>query len=185
VRVIGGTAKGTKLLAVPGDTTRPILDRVKTSLFDIIRHSVPESRWLDVFAGSGGVGIEALSLGAEHVTFIDLSQEATNTVRKNLEKTHLLSRAEIRTMDCFRYLRNTSKSFDFIFIAPPQYKGLWLEALQEVSSRPNLLKCKGKVIVQIDPKEDDQSVHFPSLSVSDTRKYGNTQLIFYTKEASN
>jgi 16S rRNA (guanine(966)-N(2))-methyltransferase RsmD len=93
MRVIAGTAKGRKLLAVPGDGTRPILDRVKTPLFDILRPEIQGARVLDLFAGSGAVGIEALSQGAAHCTFLDLSRPAIDTIKANLETTGFVANA--------------------------------------------------------------------------------------------
>ena len=180
MRVIGGTAKGTKLHSVPGSTTRPILDRVKTSLFDILRPKIPEASFLDMFAGSGGVGIEALSLGAKNSVFLELSKKATDVIRKNLEKTDLTDHADVRNTDAFKYIRNTAKSFDLIFIAPPQYEGIWLEALQCVAERPELINEDGKIVVQIDPKEEE-GIEFTSIQEVDRRKYGNTLLLFYNK----
>jgi 16S rRNA (guanine966-N2)-methyltransferase len=181
LRVVGGTAKGTKLLAVPGDTTRPILDRVKTSLFDILRPQLEDiDLMLDLFAGSGGVAIEALSQGAKRAVLLDLAEPAVTTAKENLLKTHLSDRAEVRRTDAFTYLRKTSKAFDLIYIAPPQYQGLWLEALKEIAERPSLLTPNGQAIVQIDPKEHDQ-FSSPTLSLEDERTYGNTLLLFYRR----
>ena len=162
MRVIGGSAKGTKLASVPGTGTRPILDRIKTSLFDILRPEILDIAVLDLFAGSGAVGIEALSQGAAQVTFVEINPEAVTVLRANLEKTHLTEQA------------------DMIYIAPPQYQGLWLEALQLVAERPELVAPEGQVIVQIDPKEYED-LEITTLSLSDRRKYGNTELLFYRK----
>jgi len=180
MRVVGGSARGKKLLAVPGDTTRPILDRVKTSLFDILRPVVSGKTFLDVFGGSGQVAIEALSQGAIHATILDLEPKAVETIKRNLTATRLSDKAEVRNTDAFSYLRNTSKAFDFVFIAPPQYKNLWIEALQLVGERPHLVTEEGMIIVQIDPREYEL-VTLTSFSEAQRRKYGNTELIFFQK----
>ena len=180
MRVVGGTARGTNLLAVPGDTTRPILDRVKTSLFDILRPRLPGMTWLDIFGGSGSVAIEALSQGAEKATILDIEPKAVTTIKKNLENTHLTEKAEVRQTDCFTYLRNCQKSFDFIFVAPPQYKGLWVEAVQIIAERPELINARGQIIVQIDPKEYETML-LTNFSEAESRKYGNTLLVFFNK----
>src|SRR5579864_3709269 len=122
--VVAGSAKGRKLLVVPGHCTRPIIDRVKTSLFDILRPRIEGVIMLDLFAGSGSVGIEALSQGAAHCTIVDLGVQAVATVKKNLALTHLSERSLVRRTDAFRYLRGTESVFDLIYIAPPQYKNL-------------------------------------------------------------
>ncbi|MCI5064387.1 16S rRNA (guanine(966)-N(2))-methyltransferase RsmD [bacterium] len=184
MRVIAGTAKGTKLFSVPGDTTRPILDRVKTSLFDILHpHVASSSLFLDLFAGSGSVGIEALSRGTKRAIFLDLAQPAVETIRKNLEKTKLSDRAEVRNTDAFGYIRKTSKVFDTVYIAPPQYEGLWVEALRLLAERDEVIAKNGKVIVQIDPKERE-AFHSPMLELSDERTYGNTCLLFYNRSGA-
>lgn len=180
LRVIGGTARGKKLLSVPGDTTRPILDRVKTPLFDILRPWLSRKTVLDMFAGSGAVGIEALSQGAEHCTFLDLSKAAVDTIRTNLENTGLGGQAEVRKTDAFSYIKNCQRSFDLVYIAPPQYKGLWIEALQLLAERPDKVNLGGKIIVQIDPKENE-GVQLTSFFLEDERRYGNTVLLFFGK----
>lgn len=181
MRVITGTARGRNLLAVPGDTTRPILDRVKKPLFDILRPDIPGSSWLDLFAGSGGVGIEALSEGAAHCTFVDLEPKAITTIKKNLENTELADKAEVYNSDAFQFLRRARRAYDFIYVAPPQYKGLWNEILYGIAERTPLLTATGQVIVQIDPKEY-QELNIETLAKADERKYGKTLLIFYKKK---
>jgi 16S rRNA (guanine(966)-N(2))-methyltransferase RsmD len=104
LRVIAGTARGRRLRSVPGDTTRPITDRVKESLFDILGGDIQSATFLDLFAGTGSVGIEALSRGAAFARFIDREQQAVATVRLNLETTGLTGRAEVIKMDAFTYL---------------------------------------------------------------------------------
>jgi 16S rRNA (guanine(966)-N(2))-methyltransferase RsmD len=184
MRVVGGTAKGRTLLPVPGDTTRPILDRVKTSLFDIIRPNLEGIRMLDLFGGSGAVGIEALSQGASHCTFLDLSKKATETIKENLKTCQLESQAEVRTTDAFAYLRNTKKSFDLIYVAPPQYENLWVEAMHHIAERPDLVTGNGQVIVQIDPKEHE-TLLLNALTIEQERRYGNTLLLFYQKNSAS
>ena len=178
MRVVGGSARGRKLKSVPGDSTRPVLDRVKTALFDILRPEISGLKILDLFAGSGAVGIEALSQGADHCTFIDLERRAIETIRENLETTGLSDQASVQLADAFRYLKNCKDSFDLIYVAPPQYKNLWVEALQCIAERPHLLSENGQVIVQIDPLEVDD-LKLSELSEVDRRRYGNTLLIFY------
>ena len=102
LRVITGKAKGRKLKAVPGDTTRPITDRVKESLFNIIAGDVVESNWWDVFAGTGAVGIEALSRGASSVRFSDANRAPIETIRSNVEHCGFKAQAEIRRADAPR-----------------------------------------------------------------------------------
>lgn len=180
MRVIGGRARGHKLKKVPGDTTRPITDRVKENLFNILGNWVAGTRWLDLFAGTGQVGIEALSRGAGGAVFIDNARQAILTVRANLDHTKLRDLAEIRQQDAFDYLaRDVGERFDVIFIAPPQYKDLWAKALQRVDAvATQWLAEDGLVVVQIDPREF-QDVPLVNLALTDRRKYGNTMLCFY------
>lgn len=180
MRVIGGTARGRKLKMVPGATTRPITDRVKENLFNILADSVLDTRWLDMFAGTGQVGIEALSRGAQEVVFIDKAPAAIKTIRENLRITRLDSNARVLKRDAFAWLESTTTGqFDFIFVAPPQYKELWTKALFLVDSKPGfLLTPRGMVVVQIDPNE---FVEMPlqQLRQCDQRRYGRTSLCFY------
>lgn len=177
MRVISGMAKGRRLLPVPGDTTRPITDRVKESLFDILGGDVEDSVWLDLFAGTGGVGIEALSRGARRVVFTDKAHKAITVLRRNLELTRL-ENAETHCVDAFRYLQQaTPDSFDYIYIAPPQYADLWSKALQIVDER-GLLASDGLAIIQIYPKEL-HPVRLERLKQVDERRYGSTLLVFY------
>lgn len=182
MRVIGGTAKGTNLLSVPGDSTRPILDRVKVPLFDILRPHLPEAYALDLFGGTGAIGIEALSQGAAGCVFLDTNSKAVDTIRKNLSATHLEDLAEVRHTDAFIYLKNTAKSFNLIFVAPPQYKGIWIEAIRTLAERPHLLRTDGIIIVQIDPKEYE-FLELEALQEYEQRRYGNSLLVFYKRKS--
>jgi len=178
MRVVSGTAKGRKLLAVPGDSTRPILDRVKTALFDILRPLSEDCVFLDLFAGTGAIGIEALSQGALHSVFLDINSKAIDTIKKNVEATGFKEKSEIRHTDAFTFLKNTSRQFDIIYVAPPQYKGIWIEAMQTLGERPELLKENGIIIVQIDPKEYEK-LNLSFFKEIREKSHGNTQLVFY------
>jgi 16S rRNA (guanine966-N2)-methyltransferase len=181
MRVISGKARGITLKAVPGDGTRPILDRVKTALFDVIRPRIPGWKVLDLFGGAGSVGIEALSQGAEHCIFLDLSAAAVKTIKENLVTTRLVDQAEVRHTDAFGYLRNTVKRFDLIYVAPPQFESLWVQAMHIIAERPEIINADGLVIVQIDPKEYE-ALDLADFKESAQRKYGNTLLLFYEKK---
>ncbi len=186
MRVIAGRAKGRKLKKVPGDTTRPIMDRVKENLFNILGHDVVGTRWLDLFAGTGQVGIEALSRGAQEVVFVDNAFAAIRTIKENLQQTGLGAGAQVVQSDAFAYLqREQARQFDVLYVAPPQYKEIWAEVMAVVEERPlSFLTPSGIVIVQIDPKEY-RDLSLKTLSLYDQRKYGNTQLDFYELAVSN
>lgn len=180
MRVISGIAKGRKLKKVPGDSTRPIMDRVKENLFNILGTSVIDGRWLDLFAGTGQVGIEALSRGADFCVFVEKAHLAIRTIQENLKLTGLDDSAKLVPGDAFHYLKkNSFEPFDLIYVAPPQYLGLWKEVLFILDKNPNLfLKPDGMVVIQIDPKEFE-TITWSHFKLADDRRYGNTQLIFY------
>lgn len=178
MRVIGGEAKGRRLFSVPGQTTRPITDRVKEALFDILTGRVPGARFLDLFAGTGGVGIEALSRGAQEAIFVERDERALSTLHRNLAITQLANRAQVIRRDVFKFIANyKGKPFDIIYVAPPQYKGLWAKTLQALDHSP-LLTPDTLVVAQIHPKEYEP-LELRQLTLSDQRKYGSTLLCFY------
>jgi 16S rRNA (guanine966-N2)-methyltransferase len=178
-RIIAGKARGKRIQGVPGDITRPITDRVKEALFNIIGFDIFEARMLDLFGGTGSVGIEALSRGAAYARFIDIHNQAIITIRKNLQGTGLIENADVVQSDAFRYLQQKpDKSFDYIYIAPPQYHGLWKKALLLIDQNHEWLAEDGWVIVQIDPQEVEE-VNLAYLNEFERRKYGSTLLIFY------
>jgi 16S rRNA (guanine966-N2)-methyltransferase len=178
MRVIAGSAKGILLQAVPGRGTRPISDRVKEALFSILGDSIAGARVLDLFAGTGGVGIEALSRGAEQAVFVDKNQKATATIRANLQRTRLEARARVIRADVFKFLGRQPEPYDLIYIAPPQYLGLWSRTLLAVESHPGWLHPGGLVVTQIFPKELEP-LALPSLRLAEQRQYGSTLLCFY------
>jgi 16S rRNA (guanine(966)-N(2))-methyltransferase RsmD len=182
MRVISGRAKGRKLVAVPGQSTRPITDRVKESLFNILGPEVQESNFLDLFAGTGSVGIEALSRGADSALFIDSSRAAIKTIHSNLNLTKLADRAQVLQRDAFSFLEDpVNQQFDYIYIAPPQYKGLWQKALEMLDANLEWLTTDGWVIVQIHPRELVES-NLTQLSEFDRRAYGSTLLLFFQRD---
>lgn len=182
LRVIAGKVKGRKLKAVPGDTTRPITDRVKESLFNIIAGDVVDSSWWDVFAGTGAVGIEALSRGASFVRFSDSNRAPIDTIKSNLEHCGFKSQAEIRRADAFAYLSSPpDRTFEYIYIAPPQYQEMWAKALELLDDNIGWLTEDGWVIAQIDPKEY-KPFEFEALQEIEQRRYGSTLLVFYEQK---
>ncbi|MGB8983697.1 MAG: 16S rRNA (guanine(966)-N(2))-methyltransferase RsmD [Anaerolineales bacterium] len=182
LRVISGKARGRKLKSVPGDTTRPITDRVKEALFNIIAGDVVDSNWWDLFAGTGAVGIEALSRGAAFVRFSDLSRAPIETINFNAEHCGFKLQAEIRRADAFAFLSSPpDRKFEYIYIAPPQYKEMWSEALKLVDEHMGWLSDDGWIIAQIDPKEY-KALPLENLEEFEQRKYGSTLLVFYERK---
>jgi len=178
VRVIAGKAKGRKLRSVPGDITRPITDLVKESLFNILGGEIVDALFLDLFAGTGSVGIEALSHGAWRAVFVERNRRAIETIKENLKITGLATQAEVIRDDVFRFLaREPAEKFDLIYIAPPQYKGLWSKTLLVLDEK-DFLTEGGLAIAQIYPKEYTD-LELKNLDLVDQRKYGSTLLCFY------
>lgn len=183
IRVIGGIAKGRKLKLVPGSGTRPIMDRVKEALFSILGDRVLDAHFLDLYAGTGSVGIEALSRGAAHATFVENARPAIQTIKANLLHVGLDGFADVIRADVRDYLRAApSACFELIYIAPPQYQGLWLETLKLLDNNIEHLCLDGWAIVQIDPQEK-QAVELQHLRAIDERKYGNTLLWFFERSS--
>ena len=182
LRVIAGKAKGQRLRSVPGDSTRPITDRTKESLFNILGPDIQTATFLDLFAGTGSVGIEALSRGAKSVLFVDADRQAVATIRANLKHTGLVEGGEVRRMDAFTLLRQQpERPFEYIYIAPPQYKGLWKRALLLLDETPGWLTGDSWTIIQIHPREYEPLV-LRNLAEFDQRKYGSTLLVFYERK---
>lgn len=181
MRVISGTAKGRKLKGVPGGSTRPITDRAKVALFDLLGEEVVGARVLDLFAGTGGVGIEALSRGARLVVFVDRDPLAIRTVHQNLELTGLSDRARVIHSDAFRFLgRRPAERFEIIYVAPPQYEGLWIRSLEKLDQSPEWLSGEGQIVVQIDPREY-RPVRAGNFQEREQRRYGSTLLCFFDR----
>jgi 16S rRNA (guanine966-N2)-methyltransferase len=183
MRVIAGEAKGRTLKAVPGKGTRPIADRVKEALFDILTPRVPDSRFLDLYAGTGSVGVEALSRGAEGATFVEKAPKAIRVIRENLSLTNQSRRARVIQEDVLRFIARSAEdpddagTFDIIYVAPPQYQGLWRETLL-VLEQSQLLAPDGVVVAQIFPKEFER-LPLIKYVLTDQRTYGSTMLCFY------
>ena len=181
-RIIAGKARGIRLQPVPGDITRPITDRVKEALFNILGADIISATFLDLFGGTGSVGIEALSRGAAFYRFIDIHRQAVLTIQSNLERTRLSPFGEVLLSDAFAYLRSTpNRQFDYIYIAPPQYKEMWQKALLLVDQNPGWMFDNSWVIVQIDPVEYKETI-LSHLQQFDQRRYGSTLLVFYEKK---
>lgn len=170
---------------MPGDTTRPIMDRVKENLFNLVSAEyVHNNRWLDLFGGTGSVGIEALSRGAAQVTFVDKSRSAIRVIKENLAATALAERATIRHADAFQFLEKTNETpFDVVYIAPPQYHGMWVGAVVGLEENiDSYLAEDGIVVVQIDPKEYLEMT-LKKLQLYKQKTYGTTMLCFYERRS--
>ena len=173
MRVVSGKFRGSKLLSFDGIDIRPTSDMVKESLFNILRDRVIGCKFLDLFAGTGNVGIEAISRGAKEVVFIDKSPKSIELIKKNLQKVR--STAEVKNSDSLSYLQSTTAKFDIIFIDPPYKTELGVEALKIIKDK-DLLEDNGLIIFE---SEDKKQIDF--LIEVDQRKYGRAILSFYKK----
>ncbi|MBN1230392.1 MAG: 16S rRNA (guanine(966)-N(2))-methyltransferase RsmD [Anaerolineales bacterium] len=182
IRVIAGKAKGRKLKQVPGDSTRAVTDRVKESLFNILRFDIENTHLLDMFAGTGSIGIEALSQGSEFVRFLEMNKKAYDIILQNLETTGLTDQAEVIRGDAFSLMsRVPDRQFDYIYVAPPQYKEMWEKSLETIDGNSGWLVEDGWIIVQIHPREY-HAIELNDFEEFDKRKYGNTLLVFFEKK---
>ncbi len=182
VRVISGSARGLKLNTPEDDRVRPTTDRVKESMFNIVQDWVYDSQVLDLFAGSGALGIEALSRGASQAVFCDNSLDSIKIIKSNIEKARVADRSQIVSGDfkrCLRDMGAKNQSFDMIFVDPPYYKGLFEEVLDTIRAC-KILKKDGIVIVEHDAKRPIGQVE--GLEVYKEKKYGITMLTFYCLE---
>lgn len=183
MRVIAGKARGHRLRSVPGKGTRPITDRAKSALFSIIGNDVIGCHFLDLFAGTGQVGIEALSRGAAEAVFVERAAPALRTIRNNLAHTRLAATARVVRADVFDFLASEAEpaeAFDYVYIAPPQYRGLWVRTLHALEANPGRVADDGWAIVQIHPREYEE-VALEHMTLFDQRTYGGVMLCFYVK----
>jgi 16S rRNA (guanine(966)-N(2))-methyltransferase RsmD len=184
MRVIAGTARGRRLQAVPGDGTRPITDRAKEALFSILHREVQGAWMLDLFAGTGSVGIEALSRGASGCDFVERAGPAAKVIQENLAHTGLEGEGvRVLRRDVFQLLQQApGEPYHIVYVAPPQYRGLWRQALEMLDADPSWLTQDGLVVVQIHPREE-QELALEWLEETDRRSYGSVLLLFYRPRA--
>jgi 16S rRNA (guanine966-N2)-methyltransferase len=181
IRIIGGSARGRKLQMVPGDGTRPISDRAKQALFNILGSDILDAAVLDLFAGTGSVGIEALSRGAKEAVFVEKEKQAAGIIQANLATIGFSGQARVLRADVFIHLRNDPRTgFDYVHIAPPQYHNLWATTLTALDARPAWVNPDGVVVAQIDPREYTE-LPLQHLRLVDQRRYGNTSLVIYER----
>ena len=180
MRVISGKAKGVVLKTPQGLNTRPTTDRVKEALFSIIQFELPAAHVLDLFAGSGQLGIEALSREAKSAVFIDEREDACKLVRENLKKTRLEDCGKVIRSDYMAYLRRCTEKFDIIFLDPP-YAEIFLENSLKMITEIDILQTGG-IIVTERPTGKDLSFEFSGYTRSKDYKYGNTVLAMYRKD---
>lgn len=176
MRVITGSARGRSLITLDGgDVVRPTTDRVKEAMFSIIQFELEGRRVLDLFAGSGQLGIEALSRGAAKCTFVDADMKAVEVVQKNLEHTRLKENSIVLKTDSLSYIRTTSDVFDIILLDPPYGTGLLQKALVSLEGR---VAAGGIVVCEL-PLREELPETVGGLTLQKRYKYGKTELAVY------
>ena len=182
MRVIAGKARGIQLKTPEGLLTRPTADRVKEALFSIIQFDIAGAAVLDLFGGTGQLGIEALSRGAEHAVFVDASEKACNLIRENLRRTGFAGKATVVCCDYLTFLNRNNQVFHIILLDPP-YAETYLENALERITEIDILQSNGIIVTERPLGKDIQS-DFHGLTRSRDYKYGKTLLTFYRKTKS-
>ena len=180
MRVITGKARGVQLKTPEGMLTRPTADRVKEALFSIINFDLPGAAVLDLFGGTGQLGIEALSRGANSAVFVDQREDACKIIRENLRRTKLESQGRVIRSDYLDYLRRSREKFDIILLDPP-YAEVFLENALKCITEIDILKTDG-IIVAERPVEKELPFEFEGFTRSKDYKYGKTLLTIYRKD---
>ena len=179
MRVITGKARGVQLKTPEGMTTRPTTDRVKEALFSIIQFEIPGAKVLDLFGGTGQLGIEALSRGAKSAVFVDAGEPACRLIRENLKRTKLEADARVVRSDYLTYLKNCRETFQIILLDPP-YAEVFLENALKCITEIDILQSGG-IIVAERPLGKELPWEFDGFTRSKDYKYGNTLLTVYRK----
>ena len=182
MRVITGKARGVVLKTPDGMQTRPTSDRVKEALFSILQFELPGMAVLDLFGGTGQLGIEALSRGAARAVFVDAGEAACKIIKENLRRTKLESQAKVVRSDYLTYLKTTKEHFDLILLDPP-YAEVFLENSLNCISEIDILQTGG-IIVTERPVGRELPFDYPGYTRSKDYKYGNTLITLYRKTES-
>lgn len=179
MRIIGGKAKGTKLYTLEGENTRPTLDRVRESLFNILQYEIPDSIFLDLFSGSGACGIEAVSRGAKKAILCDKSKQAIEIIKKNVEKTHTQEKIQIYQIGFEELLKTKIKEKpDIVFMDPPYEEDYTYQAIK-IMLENNLIKEETILIIETDQLEKrKEEMEKLEIEIIDERKYGRVHLMF-------
>ncbi len=178
MRVISGSARGLKLKSPEGLNTRPTADRIKESLFNIISPYIYDCSFLDLFSGSGSIGIEALSRGAKDATFVDFNKDSINIIKQNISLSRLEQKSTVYNLDVSNAINTLSKNnqkFDIIFLDPPYNKGLLLPTLKKIEQL-DLLKDDGFIICEQHINEPE--IILDKLYTYRTKEYKITKMVF-------
>ncbi|MBR5535363.1 MAG: 16S rRNA (guanine(966)-N(2))-methyltransferase RsmD [Clostridia bacterium] len=180
MRVISGSARGLKLSSLDGLDTRPTLDRVKEALFSMLTPYINQATVLDLFAGSGALGIECLSRGSSDAVFVEMNHSAMDIVKKNVASARLTDKSAFHCKNALEYLKTSDKTFDLIFLDPPYQGGLYEKCLNSIYEN-SLLNPEGIIILEWDSENAPPSI--PSqFEVLKQRRYGRVMITFVTFE---
>lgn len=178
MRVVAGLARGRKLKTLEGLEVRPTTDRVKEAMFSILQAEIPGATVLDLFSGSGQLGIEALSRGAKRCIFVDSSRESIATTKENLKTTGLFEKSVVITSDSIAYLKSCSERFDIVLLDPPYKSSLIEKALDFI---PSILSSTGVVLCET-TADYSFSENIKKLSLKKEYRYGKIKLAIYRME---
>jgi len=185
LRVISGKLKGKKLFSIKGLSLRPTSDRVREAIFDILQGSIDGSKVLDLFAGTGAMGIEALSRGAVFAVFVESSHDSLRALQRNLAESHLQGVAEVLSREVqsgIRFLARRGEKFDLIFLDPPYGKGLTRMTIEALAESP-IAGPETLIVAEHAPEEGVEEIL--DLERVDLRKYGGTRVSFFRKAIKN
>ena len=174
MRVISGSAKGRKLISPEGQRVRPTLDRVKESIFNMLSVGIYDSCVLDLFAGSGALGIEALSRGAKKAVFVDVSSDSLKIIRQNIELTHFEDKSDCFLRDFITYLNETTEKFDYIFLDPP-YAADFLTPALSLIHKNKILNKDGIVVCELDSSDSYSAAD--GFDIYRDKKYGKARIL--------
>ena len=181
MRIISGSSRGTKLYTLEGQETRPTLDRVKESLFNIINFDLIDSIFVDLFGGCGAIGLEAASRGAKEVIICEKSLDAVKIINQNIEKTKLNEKVKLYNMDYEKFIKEKIKQVpDYIYIDPP-YKTDYAYKAVKLLIENKLIKKETTIIIETDIEQivERQLKDFEIMQIKN-KKYGRVSLLFYT-----
>lgn len=182
MRIIAGEVKGRKLKSIKGTSTRPTLDRIKESLFNIITPYLMANNGLDLFAGFGGLGIEALSRGVVYFTFVEKDYRNCKIIKENIKITKYSDRTSVIQDDVFNFLNRVKDSYDLIIMDPPYKRGYAVDVLKIILKK-DLLNKYGIVVVEHEKELELNNI--PGLSLIKYKIYGDTALSVLKKEENN
>ena len=180
MRVISGSARGVRLKTPTGQSTRPTADRVKEAMFSIIQFELPGAKVLDLFGGTGQLGIEAVSRGAKSAVFVDQNEQACRLIRENLKLAKMEQESKVVRSDYLSFLKTTKEKFDIILLDPP-YAEVFLENALKLISEIDILQTNGIIVAEC-PVGKVLPGEYPGFARSKDYKYGNTILTIYRKD---